>query len=71
MKQGMTESVGDYLTRIIKPAMIKDVSENLLLSVAMNGLKSDKIISCYTQPQYNGEIETGRTVNRGITTFSD
>lgn len=50
MKQAMTESVGDYITRIIKQAMIKNVPENLLLSVAMNSFKSDKIISCYTQP---------------------
>ena len=41
MKQNIAESVSDYLSRIIKTASIKNVPEKVLLSVAMNGLRSD------------------------------
>ena len=41
MKQGVTESVGDYLTRILKHAMVKNIPQNVVLSVAINGLKNE------------------------------
>jgi hypothetical protein len=41
MQQNIAESVSDYLSRIIKTASIKNVPEKVLLSVAMNGLRSD------------------------------
>ena len=41
MKQNIAESVTDYLSRLIKTASIKNVPEKVLLSVAMNGLRSD------------------------------
>uniref|UniRef100_A0A8W8N4W9 Uncharacterized protein n=1 Tax=Magallana gigas TaxID=29159 RepID=A0A8W8N4W9_MAGGI len=41
MKQGGTEPVIDFLSRLIKTASIKNVPEKVLLSVAINGLKSE------------------------------
>ena len=41
MKQNIAESVSDYLSRIIKVASIKNIPEKVLLSVALNGLRSD------------------------------
>jgi hypothetical protein len=41
MKQNITESVSDYLSRIIKTASIKNIPDEILLSVALNGLRSD------------------------------
>lgn len=41
MKQKGTEPVIDFLSRLIKTASIKNVPEKDLLSVAMNGLKSE------------------------------
>jgi hypothetical protein len=41
MKQNITESVSDYLSRIIKTASIKSIPDKILLSVALNCLRSD------------------------------
>ena len=41
MKQNITESISDYLSRIIKTASIKNIPEKIILSVALNGLRSD------------------------------
>lgn len=41
MKQDETEPVDDFLTRLIKKGTIKNISDKILLSVAMNGLRSD------------------------------
>lgn len=46
MKQGGTEPVIDFLSRLITTAFIKNVPEKVLLSVAINGFKIRKKSSC-------------------------
>jgi hypothetical protein len=40
MKQGITESMGDYLSRVVKQDIVKNIPENILLSAAINGMKN-------------------------------
>ena len=41
MKQGLTEGVNDFLSRLVKIASMKNVPKKVLLSVPMNGLRHD------------------------------
>ena len=41
MKQGLTEGVNDFLSRLVKMASMKNVPKKVLLSVPMNGLRHD------------------------------
>lgn len=49
MKQKGTEPVGEFLSRLVSLASIKHIPEKVLLSVAMNGLRSDMKTYVVTQ----------------------
>ena len=51
MKQGISEGVKDFLSRLVKIASMKNVPEKVLLSVAMNGLRHDLKTYVITQNQ--------------------
>lgn len=49
MKQDKTESVEDFLTRLFKKETINNDPDNILLSVAMNCLRSETRTFVVTQ----------------------
>ena len=53
MKQGISEGVKDFLSRLVKVASMKNVPEKVLLSVAMNGLRHDLKRSHKIKKQWN------------------
>ncbi|XP_052690191.1 uncharacterized protein LOC128168126 isoform X1 [Crassostrea angulata] len=60
MKQKGTEPVGEFLSRLVSLASIKNIPEKVLLSVAMNGLRSD--IKTYVVTQNPKTMEQLRQI---------
>lgn len=55
--QGRNESVLDYLSRLLKLATNRNISDDILLAVAMNGLKADlKTIVMTKEPKNIEEL---------------
>jgi len=58
--QGRNESVLDYLSQLYQLATNRNISDDILLAVAMNGLISELKTSVMTKEPENVRVETLR-----------